>query len=110
MLLLSPSSHATHDEQDRGTLSPRRTGESPFLLPPLPPGLASQSQFLVSMCTLHSVATKIQYRAGEEKGRLLVWEVGNGNDRPMLHARWALIFCVQQAPFGKCLLTGRASE
>ena len=26
------------------------------------------------MCTLHSVATKIQYRAGEEKGRLLVWE------------------------------------
>ena len=74
MLLLSPSSHATHDEQDRGTLSPRRTGESPFLLPPLPPGLASRSQFLVSMCTLHSVATKIQYRAGEEKGRLLVWE------------------------------------
>ena len=50
------------------------------------------------MRTLPS-ATKIQYRA--EKGRFSVVSVGNGNDRPML-AR-SLIFCVQQAPFGKCL-------
>ena len=70
--------------------------------------LSSQSQFLVStlthptpLCHKNSISSSLGLGEGSA---LSVVSVGNGNDRP---TTMPLIFCDQQAPFGKYLLTAR---
>ena len=104
-MLLSPSSHATRRPWDN--VAQTATGESPFLLP----------LFSVSVPCLHADTphtplpqkfnielSGVEGRegSGSALSRLLVWETAM-----IGRQRCPLIFCVQQAPFGKCLLTAR---